>query len=108
MAVFQCTLIGRLVEINRWLFELIKHENNRAEQQNEKLHRHLDDRVEKQSETTLFERAACEISLHLRLICSEIRQREKKAANQARPESVTLMRIDRETDRLQFVHFARD
>src|SRR5262249_31989723 len=97
----------RLVEINGWLFELIKHENNRAEQQNAKLHRHLDDRVEKQSETTFFERAACEISLHLRLVGSEVGQREKKTANQARPKSITLVRIDRETDCLQFAHFAR-
>jgi hypothetical protein len=68
-------LVGRLIEINRWFFELIKHENNRAEQQNEKLHRHFDRGGEEQAQTALFERAPRKISLNLRLVCSEIRKR---------------------------------
>ncbi|KAF5408844.1 MAG: hypothetical protein Udaeo2_10100 [Candidatus Udaeobacter sp.] len=72
------------------------------------MHRDLHHSIEQQSETALFERAAREISLHLGLVRSEIGKREKKAANQAGPERVTLMRIYREIDRLQFAYFARD
>src|SRR6266516_4529835 len=108
MATLHRTLVRRLIEINGRFFELIKHENNRTKQQNEKLHWHFHRGVEEQSETTLFERASREISLHLRLIRSEIGKREKKTANQARPKRVALVRIDREIDRLQFTHFAGD
>src|SRR4029453_4016465 len=108
IAALDRTLVRWLIEINRRLFELIKHENNRAKQENEKLQRHFHRGVEEQSETTLFERAPCEISLYLRLIRSEIGKREKKAADQPRPECIALVRIDREIDRLQFAHFASD
>src|ERR671925_582955 len=106
VSVLQRPFVRRLIEINRRLFELIKHENNRAEQQDEKLHRHFYYCVEKQSETTLFKRAARKISLYLGLVRSEIRQRQKKSADQARPERISLVRIEREIDAFQFAHFA--
>ena len=108
IATLHGTLVRRLIEINGRFFELIKHEDDRTEQQNEKLHWHFHSGIEKQPETTLFERASREISLHLRLIRPEIGKREKKTANQARPECVALVGINRKIDRLKFAHFARN
>jgi hypothetical protein len=42
------------------------------------------------------------------LVSSEIRKREEKAADQARPKRVALVRVDREIDRLEFSHFTGD
>src|SRR4030095_4116837 len=108
MATLHRTLVRRLIEINGGFFELIKHENNRTKQQNEKLHWHFHRGVKEQSETTLFKRASREISLHLRLIRPEIGKREKKAANQARPERIAFVGIDRKIDSLKSAHFARN
>src|SRR4029077_3186175 len=102
------TLVRRLIEVDRRFFELVKHEDNRAEQQNEKLHRDFHRGVEEQTEPTLFERASREVSLDLRLVSSEIRQREKKTSDQARPKGIPPVRVDRETDGLQFAHLARN
>src|SRR5207237_8352173 len=99
---FDLALVVRCIEINRRLLELTKHEHKSTEQQNGKLHRHLHHSVEKQSQTTLLQRTPCEIALHLRLIRSEIGKREKEAANQSRPESVTFVGVRRKLDRLQY------
>src|ERR1700720_3965877 len=76
-------LISRLIEQYRRLFELIKKEHHCAEQQNEKLHRHLNDRIEKQPEPAGAERPTGEITLYLRLIRAEIRQGQEKPAENA-------------------------
>src|SRR5580765_449160 len=67
IATLHRTFVGRLIEINRRLLELIKHEHKRTKQQNEKLHWHLHRSVEEQSQTTLLERTPCEVTLYLRL-----------------------------------------
>src|SRR5438034_4770581 len=106
IATLDRAFVGRQIEINRRLLELIKHKHKRTEQKNGKLHRHLHHGVEKQPQTPLLQRTPCEIALHLRLIRSEIGKREKKAANQTRPESITFVRVKRKIDRLQFAHLA--
>src|SRR6266446_1332200 len=106
IATFDRAFVGRLIEIDRRLLELIKHKHKRTQQQNEKLHRHLHRGVEEQSQTTLLQGTSCEVTLHLRLIRTEIGKREKEAANQARPESVAFVGVKRKIDRLQFAHLA--
>src|SRR5207245_10979689 len=98
--------LGSIMEISTLLLKLIKHDHERTEQQNKKLHRHFHHSVEKQSQATLLQRTPRQITLHLRLIRPEIGKREKEAANQARPKSVALVRLKRKMDRLQFSKFA--
>ena len=69
-----------LVEENRGAFEGVEHEDQRSEQQDEELHRDLQERVEHQPEPALAEAAAADVTLHLRLIGAEVREREEEAA----------------------------
>src|SRR5690606_11068995 len=93
---------------NRRWFKLIKNEHQRAQQQDGKLHRDFQNRVEHQSQSAFPQRSACEITLHLRLIRAEIRQRQEQSAQQTSPDRVTLISIQREVHCFQFPHRSRD
>src|ERR1700732_5250206 len=108
VAALNRALIRRLIEKHRRLFELIEEKNHRTEQQDEKLHGHFHDRVEKQTDPARAQRTAGEITLHLRLIGAKIRERKKETAEDARPECVAPGRIDRKIDGLKFSHFTSD
>ena len=64
--------VGGLIEKERRLFELEENENHHAGQEDEELHRQLEDGVEKEAEAAGGERAAGEVALDLRLVGSEI------------------------------------
>ncbi len=69
--------------------KLIKNENNHTHEENQELHRDLDQRVEEQPQPALRQRRAREISLHLRLIGPEVGKCDKKPTGKSRPERVT-------------------
>ena len=87
---------------------MIEEKNHRAEEEDEKLHRHFHDRVEEQTDPARAQRTAGEITLHLRLVGAEIRERKKEAAENPRPDSVAPGWVEGKIDRLEFSHFARD
>lgn len=98
------TLPLGLVEKQWGTFELVEHEQERAEQENKKLHRNFQERIEHQTEPTFAQRTAADVALHLRLIGSEIREREKQSAQKAGPECVAPARVERDIHRLQLPH----
>src|SRR5581483_3065783 len=112
LPVFQPRVIGRItartdlrtlrrVEEKRWCNELIEDEHHRADEQNEELHRHLDEAVETQSHPALPHALARQVTLHLRLVRSEVRQRDEETADDPRPEVVRRLEIEGEVDDVQ-------
>src|SRR5439155_18612704 len=95
-----CSVIGWAIEINRRLFELVEQENHCSQQQNEKLHRHFHNCIEKKTESAGGYRPVGEIPLNLRLVGAEIRECQKKSAKDSRPKRVAPIRVQREIDRL--------
>src|ERR1700686_2850299 len=108
VAALNRALISRLIEKHGGLFELIEKKNHRAEEEDEKLHRHFHDRVEEQTDPARAQRTAGEITLHLRLVGAEIREREEEPAENPRPDSVAPGGIEGKIDRLEFSHFPRN
>ena len=98
-------LVGGLIEKDRRPFELEENENHHPGEENEELHRQFEHGIEEQPEAAGGERTAGEIALHLRLVGPEIGEREKEAAEQTRPKSVAMMKIEREIDRVSFPIF---
>src|SRR4029450_10853310 len=75
----------RLVEEHRRLRELIEDEQERAEQEDQELHRNLQQGVEDQPEAAFAYGGSADVALHLRLVGPEIRKREEESAEQTRP-----------------------
>ena len=98
--------ISGTIKKERRLFELIKHEDHCAEQQDEELHRHFENRVEKEAEPARTKRIAGKVALNLGLIGPKIGKGEKESADETGPESVALMRIGRKIDRLKLAQFS--
>src|SRR5438046_1636589 len=67
----------------------------------EQLPRKRNARAEDKPKSPRAQRSAREITLHLRLIGSEVGEREKKAAHNSGPESVTLVAVERKVDGLK-------
>src|SRR5262245_39699182 len=101
-------LVSGLVEKERRLFELEKNKNHHTGEEDKELHRQLADGIENEAETPGGERTAGEIALDLRLIGPEIRESEKESAQQTRPKSVALLRIDGEINCVELPHFPGD
>ncbi|NJL24014.1 MAG: hypothetical protein HC902_01715 [Calothrix sp. SM1_5_4] len=95
------------IEKQRRRDELVEDEDHHPEKEDEKLHRHLEQAVGEQPEPTFGHRAPREITLHLRLIGAEIRQRKKKPAQNPRPEVVTVVEVEGEVDGVEPPHRAR-
>src|SRR5438067_603491 len=66
----------------------------RAQQQDDELHRDLQHGVEHQAQTALAQRGAADVALHLRLVGAEVREREEQAAEHAGPHRVAPARIE--------------
>ncbi len=98
----------RLVEVQRRRLELVKHEHQRTQQQDRELHRDLQHRVEHQSEAALAQRIPCEVSLHLALIGTEIRERQEEPAKDAGPDRVALVEVEREVNGFELAEAACD
>ena len=81
--------------------ELVEDEQERAEQEDEELHRNLQEGIEHQAEAAFAQGGAADVALHLGLVGAEIGEREKQAAEEAGPERVAPARIERHIDRLQ-------
>ena len=96
----QPALPSRLVEEDRRRLELVEDEHQHAQQQDEELHRDLEHGVEHQPEPALAQRRPREVALHLRLVGAEVRQRQEEAAQQAGPEGVAPVHVEREVDAL--------
>jgi len=88
------------VEEHRGAFKLVEDEQERAEQEDEELHRNLQERIGHQTEAAFAQRGAADVSLHLRLVGAEIREREKQTAEQAGPKRVAPGRIERKIHRV--------
>ena len=99
--------LDAVVENGRGL-ELVEHEHQRAEQQDEELHRNFEQSVEHEAEAALAQRRAAEVALHLRLVGAEIRERQEQAAEEAAPERVACVGVEGEVDRLEFPECARE
>src|SRR4051812_26623439 len=74
--------------------ELEKDEQQRSDDDDEKLHGDFHHRVEHQSKPPFANAGAAKVSLHLRLIRSEIGEREKKSAEEAGPKCVAFIGIN--------------
>ena len=81
--------------------ELVEGEDHRPDEEDDELHRHLHQAVRQEAESALRDGGAREVSLHLRLVGAEIREREKEAADEARPEVVAAPRVEGEVDGVQ-------
>ena len=96
----------RAVEKDGGGLELVEDEDQRAEQQDEELHRDLQQRVEHEAEPALAQRGAADVALHLRLIGAEVGERQEESAEQAGPESVALGGIERKIHGLELAQGA--
>ena len=65
-----------------------------AEQQDEELHGNFQHRIEHQTQPAFAQGRTGKITLHLRLIGAEVGQRQKKSAEQSRPERVTPVDVE--------------
>ena len=92
---------GRFVEEDRRRLELIEDEYQRTEQEDEELHGDLEHGVEHQAEPALAQRRPRKIALDLRLVGTEVGQREEEAPQQAGPERIAAVHVDREVDPVQ-------
>ena len=99
---------GRAIEEDRRGLKLVENEDQRAEQQDEELHRDLQDRIEHEAETALPERGAGQVPLHLRLVGAEVGEGQEQAAEHPRPHGVAFVEIDGEIHRLQLVEASGD
>ena len=101
-----CSTFARCdgVEEQRRRDELVEDEDHRADEEDEELHRHFDHAVDEQAEAALGDRRAGEVALDLRLVGAEVRERQERAADQARPEVVLRLRIELEVDRVEASH----
>ena len=106
VAVLGLPLPGDLVEVHRRRLELVKHEQQHAQRQDEQLHGDFEHGVEHQAQSAFAERRAAQVALHLRLIGAEIGQHQKRGAQHARPERVAVFEVERVIDGLQFVETA--
>ena len=96
----------RLVEEHRVRCELVEDEQERAQQQDDELHRDLQHRVEHQAQATLAQRGAADVALHLRLVGAEVGEGEEQPAEHAGPHRVAPARIEGEVHRLQLAQRA--
>src|SRR5579875_687822 len=78
-----------------------EHKDDRANEENEQLHRYLHNSVEEQTQPALHNRAAGEVSLHLALITSKIGQSKKCAANQSAPQVVAIGPVQMQINDIQ-------
>ena len=99
---------GLIEEHRRVRLKLIEHKQQRAQHDDEELHRNLENGVEHQTEPAFAQRRAADVTLHLRLVGAEIRERQKQPAQHPAPKGVAPLQIRREVHRLQFAHRAGD
>ena len=96
------------VEQHRGLIEQVEHEDEHSGQEHDRLQRDLDERAH-QERVPAFVFGLCrEVSLHLALVATEIRQHQEQTAQQSGPERVGLSDVEREIDGLQPPRRARD
>src|SRR5690606_37814615 len=68
--------------------ELIEHENQNSDQQNQELHRDFQERAHQKRRASLIHRFRRQEPLNLALITAEIAEHQKKSADQTRPDRV--------------------
>ncbi len=78
--------------------EVVEDEDQHAGEQDEKLHRHLEERVEQQREAALLQAAPREIPLHLALVAAEVGQHQEEAPHESAPERVGRREAGRRID----------
>ena len=89
------------VEEDRREDELVEGEDHRADEEDDELHRHLDQAVREEAEAALGDGGAREVALYLRLVGAEVGEREEEAADEAGPEVVAARRVEGEVDGVQ-------
>ena len=95
------------IEEHRRGTELVEHEHENAEQQDEELHRHLDQPVEQEPELALSRRVRGQDASDLRLVGAEVGELEEEPADQAGPQVVAARRIEAQVDGVELAGSAR-
>ena len=91
----------RLVEEHRRLGEEVEAEHQHAHHQDEHLQRDLGERAHQQRVPPGVDRLRRQIALHLALVAAEVAEHQEQPAQQAGPEGVRLVEVEREVDGLQ-------
>ena len=68
------------IKVDRWLNEKEEYKHEDPHKEYQKLHRHLDDTVEEQTQSALRQGSPAQVALHLRLVGTEIRKEKKNAS----------------------------
>ena len=89
------------IEKDRRCFELVKGEEHRADEQDEKLHRDLHNPIQQQAEAALGDRLAGEVALHLRLVGAEVGELQEHPSQDAGPDVVAVVPVEAEIDRVE-------
>ena len=81
--------------------ELVHDEHHHPDEEDEELHRDLEQAVHQQASPTLGERTSGQIPLHLRLVGAEVRELYEEPAQQPRPERVPCVEPQRRVHPLE-------
>ena len=91
-----------LIPMDWALVKEIEHEHQHPGQQNQELHRNLDDAVPEHAPFGFGGVLPAQIPLDLALVGAEVGQLEEEAANQSAPQGVAGLRVPRQIDGLEF------